>query len=449
MNSCINEDEALMLLNDIIITDEELSKHELTDIEKRKLTTDIMGKVKSKSSKRKKWTIAAAIAFTVIASIPLTQNDVFAKMLSKLAVIPGIGEIIMSDKGLALKNSITDNNVTLNSMYIDDSKIVVTITLKSKENYYDSSYSIKDDKGNIYKLKVNDSSSNDSDNITTYKAEYTGKVKKASKYTLSVMNQKASFTLKNSDFAEVTEARNLYTATNGKTTLNITSVKREGDILKIAYYVTDSLNHYSIAPSFNLVTFKDEEENKKRGFELRENGIQLPYFEIFDEYGNKEFGHNSSSHLSYENESLFNLKKLKGSKLKLTLPSVTYRIGNNFEAEDFKIELDVPKEGKNILNRIEEFNGFKYKIVSIERLSDKKVELQYNFLNESSSKLQVIDMGLQGNVYSSSGDYYEGNYRNIMTSKNPIGDKLELNSITIGYASVGPFELELDLDKIK
>lgn len=449
MNSCFNEDETLMLLNDINITEEDLSDDELTDIEKRKLKTDIMGKIKPKISKRKKWTIAAAIAFTAVVSIPLVQTDVFAKMLSKLAVVPGIGEIMMNDKGLALKNSITDNDVTLNNMYIDQNKIVVTLSVKSKENYYESSYSVKDDKGNTYKLKVNDSSGGDIDNITTYKAEYTGKVKKASKYTLSVMNHKASFTLKNSDFAEVSEAQSLYTATNGKTTVNITSVKRDGDILKVAYYVTDSLNHYSTAPSFNVLTFKEEEECKKKGLEPRENGIQLPYFELYDEYGNKDFGHISSSHLTYENESLFNLKKLKGKKLKLTLPSVTYHMGNNFEARDFKVELDVPKQGKTMLNRIEEFNGFKYKIVSIERLSDRKIALQYNFINDSSSKLQAIDMGLDGDTYGGSSDYYEGNFRNIMTSENSIGDKFELNNISIGYASVGPFEFELDLDKIK
>lgn len=449
MNSCFNEDDALILLNDITIIEEDYSDCELNDLEKISIKKDILSKINHKTFKRKKWSIAAAIALITTLSIPLTQTDVLAKMLSRLAIVPGIGEIIMNDKGLALKNSITDNNVTLNSMYIDQNKIVVTLSLTSKENYYDASYSIKDDNGNIYKLKVHDSCMEASDNTTTYKAEYTGRVKKAATYTLFVMNNKASFNLKHSDFAEVSEAKNIYTATNGKTTLNISSVKKDGDILKIAYYVTDSLNHYSIAPSFNLVTFKDEEENKKRGFEFHKSCIESPYFEIIDEYGNKEFGHSSTSHLTYENESLFNLKKLKGRNFKLTLPSVTYRVGNNFEAKDFKIELDVPKQGKTVLNKIEEFNGFKYKIISIERLSDKKIALQYNYINDKNSKLQIIDLNIGGDTYASSADYYDGNFRNVMTDKRPIGDKFEINSISIGYASVGPYEFDIDLDKIK
>jgi len=366
---------------------------------------------------------------------------------------------MMEDKGFALKNSMTNNNVTINSMYIDQNKIAVTLTVEHTSKYDGSPYSIRDDKGNVYELKVTNSCVDDYRNMTAYKAEYIGEVKKASKYTLSVDSHQASFTLNDSDFAEVSSAKTLYTASNGNTALNITSVKREGDILKIDYYSTD----YPIAAgtnmenskdkAFNLGTFKDEEQNNERGFKLPESSIEMPYFELSDEYGNKEYGHSSSSNTIDEYQSSFNMKKLKGNKLKLILPSVTYEYRKKFDTNDSGIELDVPKEGKTMLNRIEEFNGFKYKILSIERLSDKMFALHYEFINDNTSKLQPKPIGMFMNIgedtYSVGSDLNKGNLRLVITSRNLIGDKVKVNPTSISYASVGPFEFELDLDKIK
>ena len=458
MNSCFNEDEALILLNDVTMTDEELRENELTDIEKRKLKTDIMGKIKSKNSKRKKWTIAAAIAFTVIVSIPLTRTDAFEKMISKLAIVPGIGEVMMEDKGFALKNSMTNNNVTINSMYIDQNKIAVTLTVEHTTKYDNSPYSLRDDKGNVYELKITNRSVDNYRNMSAYKAEYIGEVKKASKYTLSVDSHQASFTLKDSDFAEVSEAKTLYTATNGNTALNITSVKREGDILKIDYYATDFLTalpaNMQVAKdkAFNFGTFKDEEEYKKRGVNISDPSIEIPYFQLIDEDGNKEYGHSSSSNVIDEYQSSFNLKKLKGKKMKLILPSVNYEYQRKYITSQYAMVFDVPKEGKTMLNREEEFVGFKYKILSIERLSDKMFALHYEFIDDNTSKLQPRPIGMFMNIGentdSVSSCIDKGKLKIVIASRNPIGDKVKVDPTSISYASVGPFEFELDLDKI-
>jgi hypothetical protein len=448
MNSSVNEDKLLILLNDISITEDELCDDKLTDIEKKQLYKDIMKKIKPKTTSRKKWSIAAATVALICISIPLSQTDVFASMLAKLAVIPGIGEVMTGDKGLLLSKSLTDNGVTLNTMYIDKDKILVTLTIKSDENFYDSSYKIQDDRGNSYKLKVTDSAGQ-MDGTTTYKAEFNGKVEKANKYNLSAMSSKAEFVLDNNDFAEASEAKNLYSITNGITTLNITSIKKKNNILTLAYYVTETINNYSKNPSFNLGTFDDEKENKKRGFAMIDSSIEGPFFKLYDEQNNSEYGHSSSSHLTFQNESLFDLNKLNGTKLKLSLPSVVYHMGSDPANSDFNMSVDVPKSGKSDLNIINEYNSFKFNLVSIERLSDNQISIIYNFIPHTNPKLKVLDMDLGGNVFSSGTDSIEGKRRTILTSKTPIGDKFDINRVLITFASVGPFELKFDLNDIK
>jgi hypothetical protein len=452
MISNFDEDEALLLLNDITITDDELSDFELSDIEKDSMCKNIINKVKTKKSNKKKLALAASLALILCASIPLSNRDAFGSMISRLVNIPDVGNVRVVNNGLSLKKSEIQNDVTLNTMYIDNKKIIITLTIKSPHNYYYSNYFIKDEHGNTYKLDVVDSSAQSDINITTYKAEYDGDVKSANKYFLSVMGNKAEFSLTSSDFTNVEANHTFYSATNGITTLNVTSVSRDKDILKVAYYVNDINKNSSTIPSFNIGTFKEVEYAEKKGYKYLYNStVDNPIFKLYDESGNSDFGHSSQSHLTFENESLFNLKKLKGKKLKLTLPSVVYTIGYFTPSNGINIDLPVPESGKLLLNKAGDYNGFKYKIIGIERLSKNTIALDYNFINDPSSKLQIFDMSFNSTtVYSSDIETDPSGYlRSELTSRTPIGTTFNLNEISMSYASVGPFEINIDLDKVK
>ena len=66
-----------------------------------------------------------------------------------LTVISGIGEVkISSDTPKILKNSLKQGNITLANMYVDNSKIIVTLTIEPEE-LKSSYYTIKDQHGNI------------------------------------------------------------------------------------------------------------------------------------------------------------------------------------------------------------------------------------------------------------------------------------------------------------
>ncbi|MCS4524796.1 hypothetical protein JTT07_15510 [Clostridium botulinum] len=127
---------------------------------------------------------------------------------------------------------------------------------------------------------------------------------------------------------------------------------------------------------------------------------------------------------------------------------------NSFKLDnDFKLELDVPKSGKRILNKTGEYKGFKYNIISIERLSNNSVELIYNYINDSNAKFQIHNISFDSITPwengSSSTKPYNNNIKHILKKKSKIGDKLQLNNIRCSFYSVGPFEIDLDPSTIK
>lgn len=458
----LNEDDILILLNDINIKENEFSNTELNKIEEKRICKNVIGKVNSKKSKSKRNFIAAVIIFFITVPVIISQKDVLANMIEKLTVISGIGEVrVSSDKPRILKNSLKQGNITLANMYVDNSKIVVTLTIEPEE-LKRSYYIIRDEHGNSYELNRSDNLAMMPDNhIGSYRAEYNGKVKKANSYTLSILDNdkkftKATFKLKNSDFKEAPESKILYTATNGITTLNVTSLKREGDILKVDYYFTDNLPDFK-HKRIDKVNWGTFEEGKQWGFkepistELIDNGsIQDSYIIISDEYNSAVYGHNNTNYLDQGNESLFDLSKLTGKKLKLTVPKVVYHVRNDYMSKnnDFKIDLDVPKSGKSILNKTGEYKGIRYEIISIERLSDDSVELIYNYINDNSAKLKTwnIEFGNFNNWENGSSTCrrINANIKQTLQKEKGIGNKLKLNIIDASFSSIGPFEIELD-----
>lgn len=463
----LNEDDVLMLLNDVNINENEFSNMELNEIEKKKICKNIISKVKPKKSKSKRNFIAAAVILIVSIPILISQRNVLANMIEKLTVISGIGEVkVSSDKPKILKYNLKQGNITLANMYVDNNKIIVTLTIEPEEDK-PSYYTIKDEHGNYYELHRSDNLALMPDNnIGSYRAEYYGKVKKANSYTLSIVDNdkkltKATFKLKNSDFKEAPESKVLYTATNGITTLNVTSLKKEGNILKVDYYFTDTLPDFKFKKidKVNQGTF---EEGKEWGFKepistklINNDSIRDSHIIISDEYNNAVYGHNNTNYLDQENESLFDLSKLTGKKLKLTISNVVYHVRNDCMSKnnDFKLGLDVPKSGKSILNKTGEYKGIKYKIISIERLSNDSVELIYNYINDSKSNLQTwnISFGNFNNWENGSNthEHYNGNIKHMLQKEKGIGDTLELNDIEGVFSSVGPFEIELDPSTIR
>jgi len=458
----LNEDDVLMLLNDVNINENEFSNVELNEIEKKKICKNIISKVKPKKSKSKRNFIAAAVIFLISIPVLISQKNVLANMIEKLTVISGIGEVkVSSYKPKILKNSFKQGSITLVNMYVDENKIIITLTIEPEEEKLPY-YTIKDEHGNFYEIHESDNLAMMPDNhMGSYRAEFYGKVKKANSYTLSVLDSdnkstKATFKLKNSDFKEAPESKILYTATNGITTLNVTSLKREGNILKVDYYFTDTLPDFKSKriDKANKGTF---EEGKEWGFKepistklINNNFIQDSYIIISDEYNNAVYGHNNTNYLDQGNESLFDLSKLTGKKLKLTVSSVVYNVQNDYMSKnnDFKLELDVPKSGKSILNKTGEYKRIKYKIISIERLSDNSVELIYNYINDSNGKLQTWNINFGSVTIGENGDNttrpYNNNIKHILSLENGIGDKLQLNEIEGSFSSVGPFEIDLD-----
>lgn len=151
------------------------------------------------------------------------------------------------------------------------------------------------------------------------------------------------------------------------------------------------------------------------------------------------------------------MSKLTGKKLKLTVLNVNYRIQNDGRSKDndFKFELDVPKSGKSILNKLGEYKGIKFKIISIERLSDSSIELVYNYVNDKNSKLRTSTMRLSSSTLGENGcdstkPFNDDNtIKTIMKRKNIIGNKLQLNEMNAFFSSVGPFEIDIDPSTIK
>ncbi|KEI80100.1 hypothetical protein EXM30_09165 [Clostridium botulinum] len=469
----LNEDDILMLLNDITINENEFSDVDLNEIEKKKICENIISKVQPKKSKSKRNFIAAAVILLISIPLLISPKNVLANMLEKLTVISGIGEVnVSSNKPRILKNSLKKGNITLANMYVDNNKIIVTLTIEPEE-LTPSYYTVRDEHGNSYELHRSDNLAMMPDNhIGSYRAEYYGEVKKANKYTLNIIDNdkkltKATFKLKNSHFKEAPESKILYTATNGITILNVTSLRKEGNILKVDYYFTDTLPDFKWKriDTLNYGTF---EEGKKWGLKepintklINNNPTDPPNVMISDEYNNAVYGHNNTNYLDQENESLFDLRKLTGKKLKLTVLNVNYSFGNDYVDKnnsfkldnDFKLELDVPKSGRSILNKTGEYKGIKYKIISIERLSNNSVELIYNYINDNNTKLQTHNISFDSITIGENGESvtkpYNNNIKHILKLENGIGDKLQLNNIRGSFSSVGPFEIDLDPSTIK
>ncbi len=463
----LNEDDVLTLLNDVNISENELSNVELNEIEKKKICKNIISKVKPKKSKSKRNFIAAAVILLISIPILISQKNVLANMIEKLTVISSIGEVkVSSDKPKILKHSLKQGNITLANMYVDNNKIIVTLTIEPEE-VKPSYYTIKDEHGNSYELHRSDNLAMMPDNhIGSYRAEYYGNVKKANKYTLNILDNdkkftKATFKLKNSDFKEAPESKILYTATNGISTLNVTSLRKEGNILKVDYYFTDTLPDFK-SKRIDTLNYGTFEEGKKVGCKepintklINNDSTKESHIIISDEYNNAVYGHNNTNYLDQGNESLFDLSKLTGKKLKLTVSHVVYHVRNDFMSKnnDFKLELDVPKSGKSILNKTGEYKGIKYKIISIERLSNDSVELIYNYINDSNSNLQTSNISFGNFNNWENGKYVTRSYNNIikrmLQNEKGIDDTLELNDIDETFSSVGPFEIDLNPSTIK
>jgi hypothetical protein len=231
--------------------------------------------------------------------------------------------------------------------------------------------------------------------------------------------------------------------------------------LKVDYYFTDTLPDFKWKriDMLNYGTFKEGKEwgcKEPINAKLINNySIKNSCIIVSDEYNNAVYGHNNTNYLDQGNESLFDLSKLTGKKLKLTVSNVVYHIQNDYMSEnnDFKLELDVPKSGKSILNKTGEYKGIKYKIISIERLSDNSVELIYNYINNSNAKLQTHDISFSSVTKGSNGSNHYRKYNNtikhVLENENNIGDKLQLNEINASFSSVGSFEIDMDPSIIK
>lgn len=483
MNSNFNEDEILTMLNDIEISENELSGENLSEDEKKKLKKNIMNKVKLKKLKFKKSIIAACIAGLMLLSIPLFKPHSFNVIYSKftatqqekadtITVIPGLGEVTLAnDNGLVLNTALKSGSITLNKLYIDKTKVIASITSDGFiSNYQSAKYALIDNSGNTYNLKQTKLATG-YDQSMTYKIEFHGNIQQSSNYTLSLLNDKVTFKLTSSNLAEIHASKPLYTVTSGNTTLNVTSVTKNNNILRVDYYFTYK-NTDGTKPSLflNPGRFRSNftEAQPSAGNSINKELTENPnsaYLTVCDEYGNKDYGHSYTK--TFDNESFFDLKKLKGDKLKLILPAVNYELFNDYiDKDDSNITLNVPKNGKQAINKTYEYKGYKFNILSIERISDQKVRLICKAINSSKDpKIQHLAICPLNSAFSCTSfinnDYKTENQSNLTSlvpingsltsfrSNTPIGDTLTLNGTNLSYSYEGPFEINLDLNSIK
>lgn len=482
MNSNFNEDEILTMLNDIELSENEFSDENLNEIERKELKKNIMSNVKLKKPRVKKIIIAASVAALLLISIPLFKPSTFNVIHSKftaaqqekadaITVIPGLGEVTLAnDSGLVSSTTLKSGNITLNKIYIDKTKVIASITSDGFiSNYQSAKYTLIDDSGNTYNLKQTKLATG-YDQSMTYKIEFHGNIQQSSNYTLNLLNNKVTFKLTSSNLAEIHVSKPLYTVTSGNTTLNVTSVTKNNDILRVDYYFTYK-NTDGTKPSLfinpgrfrsNFTEVQPSADNSINK-ELAENPDSA-YLTVCDEYGNKDYGHSYTK--TFDNESFFDLKKLKGTKLKLVLPAVNYELFNDYiDKNDSNITLNVPKNGKQSINKTYEYKGYKFNIVSIERVSDKKVRLICKSINSSKDpKIQHLAIWPLNSTLSYASfinnDYKTENQSNLtslvpidgsltsFSSNTPIGDTLTLNKVSLSYSYEGPFEINLTRNNI-
>lgn len=478
MNSNFNEDEILTMLNDIEISENEFSDENLTEIEKKKLKKNIMNTVNLKKLRFKKNIIAASIAALVLLSIPLFKPSTFNVIHSKFTaaqqekpdtttVIPGLGEVTLAnDSGLVLNTALKSSNITLNKLYIDKTKVIASISSDELiPNYQFQKYTLTDDSGNTYNLKQTKLATS-YDQSMTYKIEFHGNVDQSSNYTLSLLDNKVTFKLTSSNLAEIHASKPLYTATSGNTTLNVTSVTKNNNILRVDYYFTYK-NTDGAKPSLFLnpgqfrsdFTVAEPSADNLINKDLTENPNSA-YLTVCDEYGNRDYGHSFTG--TFDNESFFDLKKLKGTKLKLVLPSVNYELFNDPIGKNHSnITLNVPKNGKQPIDKTYEYKGYKFNILSIERVSDKKVRLICKAISSSKDpKIQHLGIypfnSALGSITFINNNYKTENQSKLtsivpidctlisLTSNTPIGDTLTLNKVSLSYSYEGPFTININ-----
>ncbi|ACD24654.1 DUF4179 domain-containing protein [Clostridium botulinum] len=132
MKPDFNEDEILALLNDVTITEDELSPLEFNDIEKRNLRNKVINKVKEKSSKIRNFSKAASVILVCL--IVLASTSVIAAINTKIF---GDNKAIEQ----AVKNNyvqtvtvgtVNDNGVgiQLTNIVIDKAKFALSFDLK-------------------------------------------------------------------------------------------------------------------------------------------------------------------------------------------------------------------------------------------------------------------------------------------------------------------------------
>ena len=161
MKSNFNEDEILVLLNDVTITDNELSSLEFNDIEKRKLRCKVLNKVKEKSSKRRHFSIAASLI--LVCSIALAGKSVIATINTEIfGDNRAIEQAVKHNYVQEVNGGIVNDNgvgIQLTNIVIDKAKFALSFDLKFdnpeilKKNlqWLDMDLEIKDEKGRIIK----------------------------------------------------------------------------------------------------------------------------------------------------------------------------------------------------------------------------------------------------------------------------------------------------------
>lgn len=158
MKSDFNENEILVLLNDVTITDDELSSLEFNDIEKRRLRYKVLNKVKEKSSKRKSFSIAASII--LVCSITLTSKSVIATINTNIfGGNNAIEQAVKNNYVQEVNGGIVNDNgvgIKVTNMVIDKAKFALSFDLKFDNpeilknlNRLDMDIEIKDEKGRI------------------------------------------------------------------------------------------------------------------------------------------------------------------------------------------------------------------------------------------------------------------------------------------------------------
>ncbi|MBN1038965.1 DUF4179 domain-containing protein [Clostridium botulinum] len=132
MKPDFNEDEILALLNDVTITEDELSPLEFNDIEKRNLSNKVINKVKEKSSKIRSFSKAASVI--LVCSIALASTSVIAAINTKIfGGNKAIEQAVKNNYVQAVNvGTVNDNGVgiQLTNIVIDKAKFALSFDLK-------------------------------------------------------------------------------------------------------------------------------------------------------------------------------------------------------------------------------------------------------------------------------------------------------------------------------